>query len=117
MACSIAPSRCNTSSREPPRSAGGSCAISDSGRSKSKSETFIVLVRLEPDSTDDRGRRSRVLTEVGSAARGEQRLPEVAYLRDALADVVETEILQADAAPDLTPLERRRHARNRSWAH
>ena len=27
---------------EPPRSSGGSCATSSSGRSKSKSETFIV---------------------------------------------------------------------------
>ena len=44
--CSTCPlSRCNTSRRESPRLAGGSCAISSSGRSKSKSRGHHDLAR------------------------------------------------------------------------
>src|SRR6185503_18122197 len=47
VACSIVPSPCSTNSLDPPRCCDGCCAISDSGSSKSKSETFIAHCRVQ----------------------------------------------------------------------
>ena len=47
----------------------------------------------------------------------QQRLPEVADLREPRGNVVDPEVLDLDAACDLFPRHRRRHRRAGAWPH
>ena len=58
-----------------------------------------------------------MLLEIDASPRLEQRLPQISDLREALADVVKTEIFDADALFHLTPRHRCRHRRPRPRPH